>query len=439
MGAVHFFKSNLCKFCKIVGAVSNCSLVSEDSELELGNQENTLPIVITVMAERMIVALYMSAGAAIITETIHGVHESMTCFLTCYYRPKPGGFCKRLFRAIKALLAQGHVVHYLAVVPFPVEHPNCHFHRFPWFQNATSGYLFWGCFYLFAPLQLFYIGWRNRVDGLFAFGHSYALFLQPLRIIKKIPLSLFLRADTIRNHQIMNRPPVLIRLESLLEGLGIVGTRMYCVSKTLKQGIDTRHKIFLPEISAVLPNEITVQPGLAAKKVERPLRLACVGVLEPRKNQRMLLRVMRGFAADQVSLSLYGVGPDEQLLKKRAKEGKLLNRVHFMGWIASENIWPDVDLLLMPSLHEGAPNAMLEALGNGVMVLASAIPEHAEILPDRYLLAVDDSGAWLKRIQSILLYSDTEIHASIEEQSRAGQGLLFDWDLEIVSCICCDC
>jgi len=34
--------------------------------------------------------------------------------LTCYYRPKPGGFCKRLFRAINALLDRGHIVHYLA-------------------------------------------------------------------------------------------------------------------------------------------------------------------------------------------------------------------------------------------------------------------------------------------------------------------------------------
>ena len=72
----------------------------------------------------------------------------MATILTCYYRPKPGGLCKRLFRAIESLLSSGHEVHYLAVVAFPISHPHCHFHQFPWPEAKTHGMIFGLCFIL---------------------------------------------------------------------------------------------------------------------------------------------------------------------------------------------------------------------------------------------------------------------------------------------------
>ena len=62
----------------------------------------------------------------------------MATVLTYYYRPKRGGCFKQLFRAIDALLADGHTVHYLAVQRFSIDHPRCHFHRFPWPSGATE-------------------------------------------------------------------------------------------------------------------------------------------------------------------------------------------------------------------------------------------------------------------------------------------------------------
>lgn len=318
--------------------------------------------------------------------------------LTCYYRPKPGGFCKRLFRGIRALLKKGHTVHYLAVVPFPIEHPNCHFHRFPWPEERTAGYLFWGCFHLLAPMMLLCIGVRYRINRLFAFGYTYSLFLQPLRLVKRLPLTVFLRADTVRNHEIKERSRLLTQIELILEGVGIAGTRMYAVSETLKNAVHERHSFLKPAISGVLRNEIPMPlPGSTANRAREmgiPLRVACVGVLEPRKNQRFLLEVFKQINAEQAQLYLYGTGPDEQLLRETVRKEGMSDRVHFMGWVPSESIWPEVDLLLMPSLHEGAPNAVLEALGNGIPVLASDIPEHGEILQQEYLLPASSPEQW---------------------------------------------
>jgi glycosyltransferase involved in cell wall biosynthesis len=362
---------------------------------------------------------------------ISGGKQACT-ILTCYYRPKPGGFCKRLFRAIHALLDRGQTVHYLAVVPFPIDHPNCHFHRFPWSEKHTSGYLFWFFFHLFAPLQLLYLGFRYRVNRLFAFGHNYGLFLQPLRIVKRIPLTLFLRADTIENHRIKGRSSWLIRLEHLLEGLGIAGTRMYGVSETLTRRTIARHRFLKPSTSGVLRNDIVKRhPGskkTGKEKRKLPLRLACVGVLEPRKNQRFLLEVMKGIRADQARLYLYGTGPDEQLLKEIVQRENMTDRVHFMGWVEADAIWPNVDLLLMPSLHEGAPNAVLEAIGNGVPVLASDIAEHREILSGVSLLTQGDICYWRDKLINIIDDPDFKIMNIFSLKEELMHQLSFDWD-----------
>ncbi|MCI5125854.1 MAG: hypothetical protein D3925_15635 [Candidatus Electrothrix sp. AR5] len=233
-----------------------------------------------------------------------------SCILTCYYRPKPGGFCKRLFRGINALLDRGHTVHYLAVVPFPVEHPNCHFHRFPWPETKTSGYVFWTVFHLLAPLQLLFLGSRYSVDRLFAFGSTYSLLLQPIRLVKQIPLALFLRADAIKNHQIKKRHNVLIKLEYFLEGLGVIGTNMYGVSQDLTDAVKGRHKILRPKSAGLLRNEIPslslVKKKAAEKKISQiSLRAACVGVLEERKNQLFLVNIFKKISAEKIQLYLY--------------------------------------------------------------------------------------------------------------------------------------
>ncbi|CAK8711504.1 MAG: Glycosyltransferase involved in cell wall bisynthesis [Candidatus Electronema aureum] len=354
--------------------------------------------------------------------------------LTCYYRPKPGGFCKRLFRGIRALLDRGHTVHYLAVVPFPIEHPNCHFHRFPWPEERTSGYLFWGCFHLLAPPMLLWLGFRYRTDRAFAFGHTYSLFLQPLRLLKRVPLTLFLRGDTLAKHRTTGRTELLVAIERFLEGLAIAGTRLQSVSEVLLNRVTARHSLLLPAECGILRNDIPQCPALPQKR-ELPLRAACVGMLEHGKNQQLLLDVFKEIKAEQAQLYLYGTGPDEQLLRERVQRENMTDRVHFMGWVPSERIWPEVDLLLMPSLHEGAPNAVLEALGYGVPVLASDIPEHGEILPAKCLLPLGNATGWRKWVTFSTNEPDYRLRELIREQEAIADRLRFDWDEAFVRCV----
>ena len=283
---------------------------------------------------------------------------------------------------------------------------------------------------------MLYLGFRYRIDRLFAFGHTYALFLQPLRLFKGLPLTLFFRGDTLEKHRTTGRSNLLIGFERYLEGLGIAGTRMYGVSEILIKRVISRHRILQPATFGILRNDIPIHSSTKVQReITLPLRTACVGILEHGKNQSLLLEVFQDIPADQARLYLYGTGPDEQLLRERVEQKNLTDRVHFMGWVPSERIWPEVDLLLMPSLHEGAPNAVLEALGYGIPVLASDIPEHGEILPEKFLLPIDDMSGWRTQIKYFTNAPIIQLLELIHEQKQAADIFRFDWEGEFVKTI----
>lgn len=356
----------------------------------------------------------------------------MANILTSYYRPKPGGFCTRLFRAIEALLDGGHTVHYLAVAPFPVDHPKCHFHRFPWPAEKTDGLFFWGCYFLLAPWLLMGIGFQYRITHLFAFGHTYALLLQPLKILRKLPLAVFMRADSIENHKLKGRARWLWRLDLWLEGLAIYDAALYGVSLSLVQTIVSRHKRLRPRLSALLRNDIQPATSDNGEKESAPfVRMACVGILEKRKNQTFLLEIMKGIHKDEARLFIYGQGPLEADLRQQLNTLEMADRVFLMGWVDRESLWPQVDLLLMPSLHEGAPNAVLEALARDIPVLASDIPEHREILPPSCLISMADPSSWARQINRVFIDPENRLGELIVRQQPYVKELTFDWDKEV--------
>ena len=357
----------------------------------------------------------------------------MANILTCYYRPKPGGLCKRLFRAIEALLERGHTVHYLSVIPFPISHPNCYFHRFPWPEDKTENLLFWGIFQIIAPAMLIYIGCKHGITHIFSFGYTYSVLAQPLRFIKKIPSSLFIRADTIKNHRLKGRDRWLLILEQWIEGFGIAGVRVFGVSDSLTNSITSRHKFLKSKYTGTLRNDITGLPAVYSppKNSAVPLRFACVGILEKRKNQRFLLDVFEKIHPKQAQLYLYGIGPEEANLKRMVKIKRIHANVHFMGWVGTEKIWENVDVLLMPSIHEGVSNAILEAMERGIPVLATDVPEHREILPQNNLIPLGDLSAWQDRLEAILLRPNLDLKEILDRQFSCTQRLHFDWDRKI--------
>jgi glycosyltransferase involved in cell wall biosynthesis len=109
---------------------------------------------------------------------------------------------------------------------------------------------------------------------------------------------------------------------------------------------------------------------------ESRFHVVSVGRLQREKGQSYLVdavdELVNRRELSQVLLWLVGNGPDEVLLRNRVAELKLDEHVRFEGFQA--NPMPYVrhaDLFCLPSLFEGMPNALVEAMIAGTPVVSS--------------------------------------------------------------------
>lgn len=110
-----------------------------------------------------------------------------------------------------------------------------------------------------------------------------------------------------------------------------------------------------------------------------------VGRLEPQKGLPWLLETAVGWLpkVPKHDLLLIGSGKQEDSLRHQIRELGISDRVHLAGWR------PDVleilrasDMLVLPSIWEGMPNVVLQAMALGLPVLATNAEGTCELLGD---------------------------------------------------------
>jgi glycosyltransferase involved in cell wall biosynthesis len=122
-----------------------------------------------------------------------------------------------------------------------------------------------------------------------------------------------------------------------------------------------------------------------------------VGRLEPVKGVEFAIRAMAvaGVPAN-VRLWVIGDGPLRSELETQAAS-LVPDRVRFTGFRHDAvSFIANADVLLMPSLHEGLPYTLLEAISANVPVIASRVGGLAEILKDQHsalLISAADADA----------------------------------------------
>jgi len=154
----------------------------------------------------------------------------------------------------------------------------------------------------------------------------------------------------------------------------------------------------------------------------RPLRVGVVARLFPVKGVDLALAAVAGCRA--VELEIVGDGPERSRLERLVRELGASERIRFIGFEADPvRRMASWRLLLVPSLHEGNPIAVLEALAVGTPVLAGPLPGVAEILAGR--------GGWTLTDRAVATWSaalDRHVRAEGEggEASRAARARFLD-------------
>jgi glycosyltransferase involved in cell wall biosynthesis len=152
--------------------------------------------------------------------------------------------------------------------------------------------------------------------------------------------------------------------------------------------------------------------------------LAAVGRLEPVKALHLAIDALRvqGMPAN-VHLHIVGTGSCESELRRRAEATGVAARVHFLGFRRDAcGFIAHCDALVMPSLHEGLPYALLEAMALGTPVIASRVGGLAEVVQDEVtglLFAPGDASALAFAIRRLIV--DPSLRARLGDEARRVQ------------------
>ena len=115
------------------------------------------------------------------------------------------------------------------------------------------------------------------------------------------------------------------------------------------------------------------------------------------KGNRFVLEAMKRLEIQGILLDYYLAGDgDQSFLKKKAEELGVANRVHFLGELTTSQIYEyldKVDLYIQPSLQEGLPRAVIEAMSCACPCIGSNKAGIPELLGPRCLFTPSSSQA----------------------------------------------
>lgn len=172
---------------------------------------------------------------------------------------------------------------------------------------------------------------------------------------------------------------------------------------------------------AVIPNSVTLPPILH-RATESVGNIISVGRLIPSKNFETLIHAFSGIANDwpDLTLTIYGEGPERQNLENLVSHLHLNNRVFFPGVV--QNIQEKIaqsDLFVFPSKYEGFPNAVCEAMAAGVPIIASDCSGNIDIIQDKSngrLFPVGDVNKLTRLIRELI--EDSQQRQYLSQEAR---------------------
>ena len=168
---------------------------------------------------------------------------------------------------------------------------------------------------------------------------------------------------------------------------------------------------------------------------EQMCRIFCAARLAPEKGIEFLIRAMALLVGKiDVRLRLAGDGPSRLALEEITRELGVADRVNFLGNLSERDVTRELsssDLFVLPSLAEGVPVSLMEAMAVGVPVIATNIAGTSELVEDgRTGLLVRPSDAHVLADAIIRMRLEYSLRLSAAELGRKKVADEFDIEKE---------
>lgn len=132
-----------------------------------------------------------------------------------------------------------------------------------------------------------------------------------------------------------------------------------------------------------------------------------VAELSPRKNQSMLIKVMRELQKDypQAKLLLVGKGDLHDQYQAEINEYNLADKIHLLGYRSDvDKLMQLSDIAVSSSRQEGLPVNVMEAMATGLPLVVTACRGNKDLVHQNvngYVTEIDDVDTFVKGIQSL--------------------------------------
>lgn len=148
--------------------------------------------------------------------------------------------------------------------------------------------------------------------------------------------------------------------------------------------------------------------------------IGCVARIEEQKNPLFLIDVLAALPK-AIKLVWVGDGRLRRAMETRCQELQLLDRVRLDGWRDDvHSRMRAFDVFALPSIYEGLPFALLEAMSCRLPVVASNVDGIRDVICDRtngILVPPTDRSAWTKAL--LAMVSEPEMRSSLGKAARA--------------------
>lgn len=153
--------------------------------------------------------------------------------------------------------------------------------------------------------------------------------------------------------------------------------------------------------------------------------IGAVSRLDAVKGVSILIQALA--RVDEAHLAIIGDGPERVALETLACSLGVAGRVRWAGHRRDvQHLLPAFDLFVQSSLHEGLPNAVLEAMAAGLPVVATAVGGTPEVVVDGVtgvLIPPLDPDALARAITRLL--QDSDLRGAMGRAGRERVGQLF--------------
>lgn len=163
----------------------------------------------------------------------------------------------------------------------------------------------------------------------------------------------------------------------------------------------------------------------------RPFRILFTGRFQAQKNIPLLFQEVAQLPSGSYELHLVGDGPLNAHLRALANDLGIAAAITWHGWLsrsALREVYRSADCLVNPSLYEGMPNVVLEAMACGKPIVASRVAGNDAVVQEGvtgFLFSLDEPATLRESLQTLL--NDPVRAAEMGRNGRAWAARNFSW------------